>query len=87
MIHVVAEAFSVRRAIAMSGQAFNGVRLGGTADQFTIINESDKPVIGYAVQRITDTGVNPISSVVLFNWLAAGKAFSGVKSKRFAHST
>jgi hypothetical protein len=38
----------------MSARSFNGVRLAGPADQLKIINESDKPVIGYAVQRITD---------------------------------
>jgi hypothetical protein len=42
----------------MSAQCFNGVRVEGAADQLKIINESDKPVIGYAVQRITDAGVN-----------------------------
>jgi hypothetical protein len=36
----------------MSAQTF---RVGGTGDQPKIINQSDKPVIGYAVQRITDT--------------------------------
>lgn len=48
----------------MSAQTFNGVRVGGTADQPKIINQSDKPVIGYAVQRIADAEVKPISDVV-----------------------
>ena len=58
----------------MSAQTFNGVQIGGTVSQPKIINQSDKPVIGYAVQRITDSGYNPVVSVVDFHGFAVGKA-------------
>jgi hypothetical protein len=58
----------------MSAQTFNGVRVGGTGSRFTIINESDKPIIGYALQRIADSGYDPVVSVVDFHSLAVGKA-------------
>jgi hypothetical protein len=58
----------------MNAHTLNGVRVGGTPDRPSLINQSDKPIIGYAVQRVTDIGVNPVLSVVLFGWVAAGKA-------------
>jgi hypothetical protein len=51
----------------------NGVRIGGNALQPSIINQSDKPIIGYAVQRIADSAYNPVVSFVDFYGLAVGK--------------
>jgi hypothetical protein len=58
----------------MSAQTFDGVQVGGTVERPSIINRSGKPIIGYAVQRITDSGYNPVVSVVGFYTLSVGKA-------------
>ena len=67
----------------MNAQTFDGVGVGGTVERPSIINQSDKPIIGYCVQRITDDGVNPVSSVVLFHWVAAGKAIQPGQEQPF----
>ena len=80
-------------ALTMSAQPFNGVTIGGSVNRPTILNQSDKPVIGYAVQRITTTGINPVSAMLNLNSLATGKPmqpgeerwlglFSGFRSNR-----
>jgi hypothetical protein len=66
--------FAKRAASAMSAQDFHGLSIGGTVQAPTIVNHSDKPIIGYAVQRVTTTGLNALVSVVNFHSLAVGKA-------------
>lgn len=41
---------------AMSAQTFNGVTVGGTVENPTIINKGSKPVMGYAIWRDTRNG-------------------------------
>jgi hypothetical protein len=60
-------------ATAMSAQTFNGVTMGGTATRPTILNQSDKPIMGYAVQRTTTTGIDPVFSVVDLQSLTTGE--------------
>ena len=60
-------------AFALKAQTFNGVQVGGTLSRPTIVNQSSKPVIGYAVQITTTTGINPVISDVDFDSIAAGK--------------
>jgi hypothetical protein len=60
--------------MAMSAQTFNGVRVGGNSLRPSIVNRSDKPLIGYVGQRIGDSGYGPVASVVDFDSLAVGKA-------------
>jgi hypothetical protein len=61
-------------ALTMSAQpTFNGVTLGGAAGSPTIINRSDKPVLGYALQRHPITSYNPVLMVVDLGSLATGK--------------
>ena len=43
-------------ALAMSAQTLNGVTVGGTIENPTIINKSSKPVMGYAIYRHTANG-------------------------------
>lgn len=58
----------------MSPQTSSGVRVGGTVERPSMINQSDKPMLGYSIQRITDSGNNAIVTAVGFHRLAAGKA-------------
>ena len=55
----------------MSAQTLNGVRIGGNALQPSIINQSDKPMIGYVVQRIGDCKQGEQESDVALAMLAA----------------
>jgi hypothetical protein len=63
-------------AFALKAQTFNGVQVGGTLSRPTIVNQSSKPVIGYAVQITTTTGINPVISDVDFDSIAAIEAES-----------
>jgi len=65
--------FLCTMAFAMKAQPFNGVQVGGTLSRPTIVNQSSKPVIGYAVQITTTTRTNPVFSDVDFDSIAAGK--------------
>jgi hypothetical protein len=60
-------------AFAIKAQTFNGVQVGGTLSRPTIVNQSSKPVIGYAIQITTTTRANPVFSDVDFDSIAAGK--------------
>jgi hypothetical protein len=61
-------------AFAMKAQTFNGVQVGGTLSRPTIVNQSSKPVIGYAVQIITtNTKTHIVFSDVDFDSIAAGR--------------
>jgi hypothetical protein len=45
---------------AMSAQDFNGVTVSGAGGQCTIVNHSNKPLIGYALQGHTATGLRSV---------------------------
>jgi hypothetical protein len=49
---------------AMGAQYFHGVTVSGTGDQYTIVNRSLKPLIGYAIQGHTATGPKPVFGYV-----------------------
>jgi hypothetical protein len=68
----------------MNAQDFHGVSIGGTVDAPTIVNNSDRPAIGYAVERITDSGYGPVVTVVDFPSLAVGNAIQPGKEQPLA---
>jgi len=59
-------------AIAMNAQDFHGVSIGGTVEAPTIVNSSDKPAIGYAVERITSNGINHLFTRISLENIALG---------------
>jgi hypothetical protein len=47
-------------AFALKAQTFKDVEVGGALSRPTIVNQSSKPVIGYAIQITTTTRTNPV---------------------------
>jgi hypothetical protein len=43
------------------------VTIGGTLQAATIINNSQKPILGFSVERITDNGINYVFDVLSLN--------------------
>jgi hypothetical protein len=51
-------------ASAMSAQDFHGVTVHGAGGRYTIVNHSAKPVLGYAIQGHTTTGLSSVFGYV-----------------------